>query len=97
MDEKGTSFLLFVTFKSSLTGEETTNARNQFDVFEKDIIIFPINIHNTHWTCAAVNVKQKRFEYYDSLGSRMQKAHSVSPSIFSPFPLLLVSLAKSPN
>ncbi|GAA5894853.1 SUMO protease ULP1 [Sporobolomyces salmoneus] len=47
----------------------------KFDVFEKDIIIFPINIRNSHWTCAAVNVKKKRFEYYDSLGNHMQKAH----------------------
>ncbi|GAA5924207.1 SUMO protease ULP1 [Sporobolomyces koalae] len=48
----------------------------KFDVFEKDIIIFPININNSHWTCAAVNIKMKRFEYYDSLGGKMQKAYS---------------------
>ncbi|GAA6008627.1 hypothetical protein JCM11491_003374 [Sporobolomyces phaffii] len=49
----------------------------KFDVFEKDIIIFPMNIRNSHWTCAAVNIKLKRFEYYDSLGNRMQKAHTL--------------------
>ncbi|GAA5849995.1 hypothetical protein JCM9279_004875 [Rhodotorula babjevae] len=37
-----------------------------FETFEKDIIIVPIN-HESHWSCAAVNLKLKRFEYYDSL------------------------------
>jgi len=46
-------------------------------VFEKDMIIFPININNSHWTCAAVNIRDKRFEYYDSLGGKMKKAYSV--------------------
>ncbi|GAA5960418.1 hypothetical protein JCM3765_007505 [Sporobolomyces pararoseus] len=49
----------------------------KFDTFQKDIIIFPINIRNSHWTCAAVNLKKKRFEYYDSLGNHMQKAHTL--------------------
>lgn len=40
----------------------------QFDLFEKDMIIFPINMGNLHWTAAAINLKLKRFEYYDSLG-----------------------------
>lgn len=48
----------------------------KFDVFEKDMIIFPININNSHWTCAAVNIRDKRFEYYDSLGGKMKKAYS---------------------
>ncbi|GAA6062993.1 hypothetical protein JCM10212_004975 [Sporobolomyces blumeae] len=48
----------------------------RFDVFEKDIMIVPININNSHWTCAAVNIRDKRFEYYDSLGSRMRKAYT---------------------
>ncbi|GAA5855357.1 hypothetical protein JCM9279_001695 [Rhodotorula babjevae] len=40
----------------------------RFDTFEKDIIIVPINHNNSHWCCAAVNIKLKRFEYYDSFG-----------------------------
>lgn len=42
--------------------------RLQFDTFEKDIIIIPVNHSNMHWCCSAVNIKEKRFEYYDSLG-----------------------------
>ncbi|GAA5873467.1 hypothetical protein JCM16303_001134 [Sporobolomyces ruberrimus] len=48
----------------------------KFDAFEKDVLIFPINIGNSHWTCAAINVREKRFEYYDSLGGRMGSAYS---------------------
>jgi len=66
----------FLSFHPQLTCRICTVVL-QFDVFEKDIIIFPINIRNSHWTCAAVNVKEKRFEYYDSLGNRMQKAHTL--------------------
>ncbi|BGP13228.1 hypothetical protein JCM10213v2_001147 [Rhodosporidiobolus nylandii] len=40
----------------------------RFDTFEKDIIIIPINLGGAHWVCAAVNIAQKRIEYYDSLG-----------------------------
>lgn len=57
-----------ISFSLSLT---------QFDAFEKDVLIFPINIGNSHWTCAAINVREKRFEYYDSLGGRMGSAYSV--------------------
>ena len=36
------------------------------DVFSKDLIIVPIH-QPGHWTLAVINVKQQRFEYYDSL------------------------------
>lgn len=41
----------------------------QIDIFTKDIVIFPINHNNMHWACGAINIKDKRFEYYDSLSS----------------------------
>ncbi|GAA5873304.1 hypothetical protein JCM3774_005936 [Rhodotorula dairenensis] len=41
----------------------------RFDTFAKDIIIVPVNHKNMHWCCAAINIREKRFEYYDSLGS----------------------------
>ncbi|BGP45303.1 hypothetical protein JCM10450v2_001121 [Rhodotorula kratochvilovae] len=41
----------------------------RFDTFDKDIIIVPINHNNSHWCCAAINIKLKRFEYYDSFGT----------------------------
>ncbi|GAA6030010.1 hypothetical protein JCM8097_009213 [Rhodosporidiobolus ruineniae] len=41
----------------------------KFDTFAKDTIIIPINQGGSHWVCAAVNIRDKRIEYYDSLGS----------------------------
>ena len=35
-------------------------------MFSKDLIIVPIH-QPGHWTLAVINVKQQRFEYYDSL------------------------------
>jgi len=33
-------------------------------------VIFPINISNSHWTLAVANLKERQFEYYDSLGGQ---------------------------
>jgi sentrin-specific protease 1 len=49
-------------------GVDVTNP-SQIDIFSKDIVIFPINQNNMHWVCGAINMKDKRFEYYDSLSS----------------------------
>jgi hypothetical protein len=38
------------------------------DIFAKDVVVLPINLSNLHWTAAAINFAEKRFEYYDSLG-----------------------------
>ncbi|EGG08377.1 Hypothetical protein MELLADRAFT_123256, partial [Melampsora larici-populina 98AG31] len=40
----------------------------KFNLFEKDLIIFPINIKNSHWICGVINLKMKRFEVLDSFG-----------------------------
>jgi sentrin-specific protease 1 len=42
----------------------------QINIFSKDIVIFPINIGNQHWVCGALNFKDMRIEYYDSLSPR---------------------------
>ena len=33
-------------------------------------MIFPINLGQMHWTAAAINFREKRLEYYDSMGDR---------------------------
>lgn len=38
------------------------------DLFVKTVILFPINLGNSHWTAAAIDLEKKRFEYYDSMG-----------------------------
>ncbi len=45
----------------------------QIDIFSKDVVFMPVNHGNAHWTTAAINFRQKRFESYDSMG--MAKGH----------------------
>lgn len=39
----------------------------KFDIFEKDMILIPVNHDNMHWTGAAINFREKRIESYDSM------------------------------
>ena len=39
----------------------------QINLFEKDKVIIPVHLGN-HWCMAIINFKDKRLEYYDSLG-----------------------------
>ncbi|KAH8100526.1 cysteine proteinase [Cristinia sonorae] len=39
-----------------------------FDIFQKDIVLIPVNHNNAHWTAAAINFRDKRIESYDSMG-----------------------------
>ncbi|KAG8751681.1 Smt3-specific protease, partial [Serendipita sp. 396] len=41
----------------------------KIDIFGKDLVLIPCNLGNSHWTCAAINFRQKRIEYYDSMGT----------------------------
>ena len=38
------------------------------DIFNLKYILCPINLDNTHWTCAVIFMEEKRIQYYDSLG-----------------------------
>ncbi|KAJ7054326.1 hypothetical protein C8F01DRAFT_995404 [Mycena amicta] len=38
----------------------------KIDIFSKDVILIPLNHHNTHWTAAVINFREKRIESYDS-------------------------------
>jgi Ulp1 family protease len=44
----------------------------RIDVFAMDRVIFPIHL-GSHWCLAVINFKEKKFEYYDSLGSPNEK------------------------
>mmetsp|Transcript_24512 Transcript_24512/g.57602 ORF Transcript_24512/g.57602 Transcript_24512/m.57602 type:complete len:599 (+) Transcript_24512:101-1897(+) len=39
------------------------------DIFNLDKILFPINMGNMHWICAAIFMNKKRIEIFDSMGS----------------------------
>lgn len=43
--------------------------RKKVNLFEKDIIIIPINIHNYHWALSIINNKEQTITYYDSIAS----------------------------
>eukprot|EP00188_Purpureofilum_apyrenoidigerum_P005485 Plantae.Rhodophyta-Purpureofilum_apyrenoidigerum.ctg7175.p1 GENE.Plantae.Rhodophyta-Purpureofilum_apyrenoidigerum.ctg7175~~Plantae.Rhodophyta-Purpureofilum_apyrenoidigerum.ctg7175.p1 ORF type:complete len:646 (+),score=113.60 Plantae.Rhodophyta-Purpureofilum_apyrenoidigerum.ctg7175:535-2472(+) len=43
------------------------------DVFSKDVLVFPINLSNTHWTCAVIDMRSRQLSYYDSLGGQNEK------------------------
>jgi len=45
----------------------------KIDIFNKDIILIPVNHQNSHWTAAAINFKEKRVESYDSMGIAKEK------------------------
>ncbi|GJJ09586.1 hypothetical protein Clacol_003809 [Clathrus columnatus] len=47
----------------------------KFDIFSKDIILIPVNHRNIHWSLAAINLKKKRIESYDSVGEYHTKIY----------------------
>ena len=38
------------------------------DVFACDAVLMPVNLHDAHWVTACINLRLKRFEFYDSMG-----------------------------
>jgi len=44
-----------------------TLGRSAVDLFSRDLVIVPINQGNSHWTLGLINLRQKRFEFIDSM------------------------------
>lgn len=53
--------------KSGYDYKEVKRWTKKFDALEKEKLIFPINISNSHWTLAVVYMQRKRIVYYDSM------------------------------
>ena len=54
-----------------MVGSVVTPARvfvPQWNFFEMDVVVVPINISNMHWTMAAFFPQEKRIKFYDSMG-----------------------------
>jgi sentrin-specific protease 1 len=47
------------------------------DMFAMDKLLFPVHLGN-HWCLAIINVKNKRLEYYDSLGGGNEECFAVT-------------------
>lgn len=58
-------------------------ARVQYNVFECDLILFPINVSNTHWVLAAFRNEpdNRRLELYDSWGGLGGEGSAVMPAM----------------
>jgi sentrin-specific protease 1 len=59
-------------FWSKLKGEGYEKGRlakwtKKFDLFQKDVILVPVNHNNSHWSAAAINFRRRRVESYDSM------------------------------
>ncbi|KAK7207266.1 hypothetical protein BZA70DRAFT_233857 [Myxozyma melibiosi] len=71
-DDYPRSFVYTTHFYSTLQskgyqGVARWGRRKQLDLASVDYIFIPINIHNAHWCASVINIKDKRFEYYDSM------------------------------
>lgn len=51
----------------------------KFDIFALDVVIIPVHL-GMHWVCSAINFKQKRVEYYDSLHGSNERCIAVDVS-----------------
>ena len=43
----------------------------QIDIFALDFLIVPVHVGGSHWCLGVINFREKRLEYYDSLGVRL--------------------------
>ena len=60
----------YTKLAESHAGYDYTKVRRwtkKVDVFARDLLIVPIHCHGNHWALAVVNLRDKRFEYFDSL------------------------------
>ncbi|KAJ7579928.1 cysteine proteinase [Mycena floridula] len=70
---KGLNVFYFTTFfwskleKDGYDKGRLAKWTKKVDIFTKDVVLVPVNHHNTHWTGAAINFRRKRIESYDSM------------------------------
>ncbi|EFJ31384.1 hypothetical protein SELMODRAFT_409073 [Selaginella moellendorffii] len=59
------------------------------NIFDHDLLLFPVNHNNVHWSLVAAHLKNHRIEYYDSLlcKSKTKAYIRIMKSVCSTFPL----------
>ena len=62
------SFFYTQLSKKGYDGVRRWAKRAKVEIAKMDYVLIPVNISNTHWVLSVINLKKKRFEYYDSLG-----------------------------
>ncbi|KAK9369136.1 hypothetical protein V1509DRAFT_563510 [Lipomyces kononenkoae] len=63
-----THFFTTLSSNRGYQGVARWGKRKQLMLSNTDYIFVPINVHNAHWCVSVINIKRRRFEYYDSLG-----------------------------
>jgi len=48
-------------------GVKRWSRTQKVDILSQDKVILPVHVGNNHWCLACINLKDRRFEYYDSL------------------------------
>ena len=66
--------------KNSYKYSEVSNMSMDAGVklLECDKVLIPVHLHKNHWTLAVINVRDKRFEFYDSLGNDSESGHRIA-------------------
>lgn len=60
----------------SLSRAYSLNLYCQTDIFAYDKVLLPVHL-GVHWCLAVINIKERRTEYYDSLGGSNDTCHEV--------------------
>ncbi len=48
--------------------------RAKVNIFERDLVIIPVNVNNNHWTLLVIDMEAKEIRYYDSMVSKAAAA-----------------------
>jgi hypothetical protein len=51
-------------------GVKRWTKRRKIDIFACDLVFFPVNQSNVHWTLGVINVAEQTIEFFDSMGGR---------------------------
>ena len=63
-------------FDYSRVSRQTHTRNKNINLFQKEMILIPINYHNQHWTLAVIYPTKKEVVYLDSLSNSNHKADS---------------------
>ena len=72
------SFFYTQLEKKGYSGVKRWAKRAKIEIAKQDLILVPVNLFDTHWVLAVINVKSSRLEYYDSLGGGEGQVFKVS-------------------
>jgi len=57
--------------------------RQNVDIFERDIVLLPVNLRGTHWALGVVDFRKKRFSLLDSLGTSARNSSQFADAMLT--------------